>query len=179
LLPRRKLHVDATCRLWIHPKLQSGFETQTKKPSTWGFEAQIKPSKPSGEAYPLYLLHDLDACHRLSTTTRSPSAPAPPLDLVNHRLDLVNTVYSSTCTFSCWRPNYQPPTMISLLAPWSLGPSLMFILHRSQSISTVRLYLTVSMAVGRLCVAHLHNNTAKRYVARTLTLWLVSTSTEV
>ena len=40
-----------------------------------------------------------------SSTTRSPSPPAPPLDLVNHHLDLVNKVNSSSCALAFYVPN--------------------------------------------------------------------------
>jgi hypothetical protein len=39
-----------------------------------------------------------------SSTVESPSPPAPPLNLVNHHLDLLNTAYSSICSLPCWCP---------------------------------------------------------------------------
>jgi hypothetical protein len=61
-LPRCKLLDDAMC----HSNSISSFEAQTHKPSISGLRP--KPPKPFGEAYPLRLLHDLDTCHRLSST---------------------------------------------------------------------------------------------------------------
>jgi hypothetical protein len=61
---------------------------------------------------------------------------------------------------------------------WFIGPSLVSVLHQSQSIGRVRLYLTFSMAIDRLYAPNLHTNTTKKHVAHTLTLGLVSNSNE-
>jgi hypothetical protein len=62
-----------------------------------------KPPNPSREAYPLRL-HDLNMCHRSPRHAITKSSCEPPLNLVNRHLDLVNTVYSSTCTLACRCP---------------------------------------------------------------------------
>jgi hypothetical protein len=81
----------------------------------------LKP-KPPREVYALRLLHDLDTCHR---------RPLVPLfDLVNRRLDLVNTVHPPHVLLLADAPKCQSPW--SVFRPsWSLGPSLMFVLHHS------------------------------------------------
>ena len=54
-----------------------------------GFETQT--TNLPEEAYPLRLLRPLDMCHRRPRRPITKSSSAP-LDLVNHHLDLVNTV---------------------------------------------------------------------------------------
>jgi len=58
-LSRHKVRDNATCVLPFPLKLQLGFQAQTQKPSTGGFEAQTIESK----AYPLRLLRNLDMCY--------------------------------------------------------------------------------------------------------------------
>jgi hypothetical protein len=48
---------------------------------------------------------------------------------------------------------------------WSLGPSLTFVLHRSRSIGTARLYLTFSSPSTTASVLHTCTPRAKRHVA--------------
>jgi hypothetical protein len=102
-----------------------------------------EPPNPAGEAYLLCLLHYLDTCHCPSSTARLPCPLVPLLDLVNHCLDLVNTIYS-TCTLVIHVPKCQPPT-VSVPAP--LFPRSM--LH------VTRLYLSFSIAMGHLCAPYL------------------------
>ena len=88
-LPWRKPRDDATCLHRFPPELHPSFEAQTQKPSTSGFEAQT--TNLPEEAYPLRLLRPLDMCHRRPRRPLTKSSSAP-LDLVNRRLDMVNTV---------------------------------------------------------------------------------------
>ena len=87
--PRCNLCDSATCRPVPPRNLRPGFEAQTQKPSTSGFEAQT--TNLPEEAYPLRLLRPLDMCHRRPRRPITKSSSAP-LDLVNRRLDMVNTV---------------------------------------------------------------------------------------
>lgn len=77
------------------PKLKHGFKCQTHISCVSGFDVQT--TRPSREAYLLYLLHDLYVCHYLSSTARSPSPLVHLVNLVNNHLELVNMVYPSTC----------------------------------------------------------------------------------
>ena len=76
-LPWRKPRDDATCLHRFPPELHPSFEAQT--------------TNLPEEAYPLRLLRPLDMCHRRPRRPITKSSSAP-LDLVNHHLDLVNTV---------------------------------------------------------------------------------------
>jgi hypothetical protein len=170
--PQSKLRDDATCLLLFPLELQPSFESQTQKLFTGDFEAQT--TKPSGEVYPLHLLHDLDTCH---------SHPRPPDHQVLLRLCLTWSTILLT-----WSTRSTPPHVLLLVdvpkcvsyqravfrSSWSLGPSLASVLHRSQSIGTTRLYLTLSMSVDRLCVPHLHTNTTKKHACCTHTHTMVS-----
>jgi hypothetical protein len=112
------------CRLQLCSRV---LRSNPVKLSAGDFEAQIKPPKLAGEAYPLRLLDDLDTCHRPFYTAWSAGPLAPPLDLVN-------TVYSSICTLACRCPPSVSHPRSFFRPSRSLDPSLTSTVHRSQSI---------------------------------------------
>jgi hypothetical protein len=60
-----------------------------------------------------------------SLTARSPCPLSPPLDLVNRRLDLINTVYSSTCALARQSMSSSVSHLrLVFRPPWTLRPSL-------------------------------------------------------
>jgi hypothetical protein len=159
----------------IPAELQLGFEAQIRKPCVGGFEAQT--TKPSREVYPLrpYIISThvsvvLD-CLITKSACSSTWLGEPSSWLGQHGLLLC--MYSDLLI----SPSVSQPQ--SIFHPsWSLGLSLMSVLHRSQSIDTAHLYLTFSISVDHLCALRLHTNIAKRHVAHTLMLGFVSNSTE-
>jgi hypothetical protein len=134
------------CRLQLCSRV---LRSNPVKLSAGDFEAQIKPPKLAGEAYPLRLLDDLDTCHRPFYTAWSAGPLAPPLDLVN-------TVYSSICTLARRCPPSVSHPRSFFRPSRSLGPSLTSTVHRSQSIGMTHLYLTFCICIDRLYVPHLH-----------------------
>jgi hypothetical protein len=88
-----------------------------------------------------------------SSTARSPSHPTPPLDLINHRLDLVNMVYSSHMLLLVDVPKYQPSRLV-FWPSWSLDLSLTLVLHRSQSIDTRHASTWLSPCPSTIFVLH-------------------------
>lgn len=122
----------------------SRFETQTRKPSASGFEAQTTNPLENHIRYASYTIStcviivlDRSITSPLAPTLTSTQSTSP------HVLLLVDV------------PKYQPPTS-NAPAPWSLDPRLTFVLHHSQSIGTAHLYLMFSIAVDRLSLPHLH-----------------------
>jgi hypothetical protein len=158
------LHASSRSRRNSNRVLRS----KPKKPSASGFVAQT--TKPPGETDtpPPRCQHVSPS----SSTTRSSSPIMPPLDLVNLRLNLVNTVYSS-CVVVCWCPKCYPLRLV-FQTSWSLSPSLTPILHCSSSIDTVRLYLTSTIPVDCLCAPHLHQYSQDTCYTHVLTPWLIS-----
>jgi hypothetical protein len=137
---------------------------------------RTKPPNPAGVAYPLCSLHDLDACHHLSSTTRSPSP-----------LRLYLTWSTAVLTWSTWSnphvhllvdvPMCQTPT-ISLrpLVPWSkshvrLSPLLV---HQHEPAWPPPLYCHRPSQ----CSTPAHHKLRDMLHNTTLRLWLVQILTQ-
>jgi hypothetical protein len=146
---------DATCCLELRPGFwgldPANYLPVVLRPKLWN---------PAGEAYPLCLLHDPDACHHPSSTARSPSPRAPAW--LGH-FDLVNTVYAIfSCTLA--RRRFHVLAIHGLprhLVPRSKPPWLSFTAAGPSAWTR----LTFSIAADCLNAQHLHSSLAKRHVA--------------
>ena len=122
---------------------------------------RIKPCNPTKIAYPLCFLHDLDACHHLSSITWSPSPRSSACLgkslswLGQHRLRhlLVYTCLSTLA--SVIHPRSTP-------APWSKPPRPSF----TDPDLSAWTRLTFTIAIDRLNAQHLHTS-QERHVAHT------------
>jgi hypothetical protein len=149
-LPQCKLHDDTTYRLWFLPEPYTGFEAQTYKPSTGGFEAH--PTKP------------LDTCHRHA---QPPSRQVfRCLCLTYPSAVLTWPTRSLQCTLKLVDdPRCQLPMVGHPASPVPRSKPPTFVLHRTTPSPSAWTRLSFTFAVNqRLRAPHLRT-TSKRHVA--------------